>query len=334
MNPSRSAPPTYAQHVDKKYNAVPSAPTMADSDDSKSDSDTQVTVDSFLTSKSDHANKTTLNSNAITAVQLELLKPNDTAAATIDNEAGNHMTSKSSDPESSTKPPTNLSRANTLQRINTLHQDTMHRTQTGFHRIGRCQCPEFGGYEVFLIIAIVFTLLTYATAIYGIYAGNELSALWSDYSADGINADCNGHYKDFTFRAKRGRIKDFEDRAGGMVAWGSVEVACFFLACCVPVIQLCRGKDTDTDLLTQVMCYTWGIGTAGILAWFIMFIQCINYYNKVMDYCDEGTVIYEETMRIFDWLYPLAVFEIVKGSLMICALCLVFAAALTGHLDR
>mmetsp|Transcript_22656 Transcript_22656/g.36360 ORF Transcript_22656/g.36360 Transcript_22656/m.36360 type:complete len:82 (-) Transcript_22656:23-268(-) len=61
------------------------------------------------------------------------------------------------------------------------------------------------------------------------------------------------------------------------------------------------------------------INAVSIVPWFVYFMRSLQFYKRVMRFCDKETEIYEATIDIYGWFYPLTIFEIVKGSVFLAA---------------
>jgi len=171
---------------------------------------------------------------------------------------------------------------------------------------------EWGVQHVLMLCVCIFSLLSIATTMYGLYAGMELQQLWQEYSPDEIDADCNGNYEEFT-----DNNGDYGRHFDGIVLVGIILAGVF----CALALALCVASIYSGKWSVKWAAYFVSFQVVFAFAWLVMFIALLQFYNRVHEFCDEGTLIYDRTMQIFDWFYSIVIWEIVKNSILLCLYC-------------
>eukprot|EP01084_Bolivina_argentea_P126327 223698_1 len=210
-----------------------------------------------------------------------------------------------------------LRRQSTYQRAKSMHDVLLRQETIGYENMLKCQ---FGWLEFFLLAGVLCVLCCFGSIFYGIYGGYELSSMWDKYTAEDINTWCNGKYEEeFTYREGSqtrdwGTYFDYMIQAG--IIYGVLHVL-VILYCCV--YKPMKGVGFMYTFSSGVE-YSWGIGLMFAAMWVVYFLKCLQLYDKVEEFCDQGTPVYEDTMDVFGWFYSIIILEFVKGG----AMCLLF----------
>eukprot|EP01083_Nonionella_stella_P028015 77137_1 len=209
-----------------------------------------------------------------------------------------------------------LQRVSTLTKMNSLHAALLRQESTGYENI--VHGCRIGWFEIFLMIMVLCVLSCFGSIFYAIYGGNELNIMWDQYSEQDIDAWCNGMYEEaFTYK-EGSQTRDWSAYFDIMISCGLMNAGLYLLVIlyCCAYQPACKGIGM-THAFSEGIEYAWFIGLMFAALWCVYFRKCLQYYNRVGEYCDEGTLIYDDTMDIFTWFYYVIIVEFVKGGIML-----------------
>eukprot|EP01083_Nonionella_stella_P317826 1158988_1 len=209
-----------------------------------------------------------------------------------------------------------LKRMSTLKRVATVHQNLLASQTNAYENVSKCRC---GWWEIFLIIMVLCVIFCIGSVVCGIYYGNELKTLWEQYHPQYIDMWCHGHYED-AFTYKEGSQRNDWGRYFTMILSSGIICGAIFAAiiayCCV--YKPMFGGVGSYEAFALCVEYMLGFGFMFSILLAIYFYQCLLYYDRVIEYCDEGTMIYDDAMRVFEqeWLYYVIIGEFIKCGIM------------------